>query len=79
MTDASTGQTSSHRGLGVKAVPTAAIAILRRAWRAVASLAEDLSDAGHGPRPWRESSDVPNPYAGAGPVPPDDDHPEVEG
>lgn len=72
MTDASTGRVASHWGLGVKAVLTVVVAVPRRAWQAVASLAEELSDAGHGPRRWRERSDVPNPYAGMGPIPPDD-------
>jgi hypothetical protein len=34
---------------------------------ASANLAEDLSDAGHGPPKWQEDSLEPNPYAGEGP------------
>lgn len=48
------------------------VAWARRVWRALTSLAELLSDAGHGPLRWRERSDEPNPYAGIGPVPLDD-------
>jgi hypothetical protein len=51
--------------------------VLRRTWQAVAALAEELSDAGHGPRRWRERSDVPNPYAGMGPIQPDDGPPGI--
>jgi hypothetical protein len=52
------------------------VAIARRLWHGLGALAETLSDAGHGPRRWRERSDVPNPYAGVGPIAPDDRHPD---
>ena len=45
----------------------------RRLWHAIGGLAEMLSDAGHGPRRWRENADIPNPYAGSGPVDINDD------
>ena len=45
---------------------TLALAI-RRGWRAVASLAEELSDAGHGPARWVEGRERIDPYAGSGP------------
>jgi len=47
-----------------------------RLWHAIGRLAEMLSDAGHGPRRWREDSDIPNPYAGSGPVPVDESRPK---
>lgn len=78
MTNASTTRTSSHRGLGPGAVVITAFAVLRRTWQAVASLAEVLSDAGHGPRRWREDSEVPNPYAGMGPVPPGEEPSQID-
>lgn len=80
MTDASTGNVSSHRdrGGGYSVVLTAMFAAVRRLWHAVASLAEDLSDAGHGPARWRERSEVPNPYAGMGPIDPDEAPPEAD-
>lgn len=78
MTNASTRDVSSHPGRGARVVVIAALAGLGRLWRAVASLAEMLSDAGHGPRRWRERSEVPNPYAGMGPISPDEEHPEAE-
>ena len=39
-----------------------------RAWRASAGLAEDISRANHAGRAWQEDSEIPNPYAGAGPT-----------
>lgn len=39
----------------------------RRLGRAVMDTTEMLSDAGHTGAAWREDSEVPNPYAGAGP------------
>jgi hypothetical protein len=81
MAGASTTNVSSHPGRGGSVLLTAAtamLAVVRRVWHAVASLAEDLSDAGHGPRGWQEGSEVPNPYAGMGPIPPDDEHPDEE-
>jgi hypothetical protein len=52
------------------------LALPARIWHGIGGLAEMLSDAGHGPRRWRERSDLDNPYAGVGPIPPDDRHPE---
>ena len=81
MTGASTGRSSPARRAGegaVSRVLAAALAGVERLWHAVGSIAELLSDAGHGPRRWRERSDIPNPYAGAGPIPRDDRHPEAD-
>lgn len=39
----------------------------RRLWRALMQTTEMLSDAGHTGRAWRDDSEIPNPYAGAGP------------
>jgi hypothetical protein len=36
----------------------------RRLWHEAVDSAEMLSDAGHGPAPWQETSEVDNPYAG---------------
>lgn len=76
MTGKSTRGVSSRNGQGGRGLPAAARAGIGRLWHAVGSLAEMLSDAGHGPRPWRERSEVPNPYAGAGPIPKDERDPE---
>jgi hypothetical protein len=56
---------------GVLAV---AVVAAVRFWHVIGNLAELLSDAGHGPRRWREDADLPNPYAGIGPIE-DDDRP----
>jgi hypothetical protein len=42
----------------------------RNLWKAVARLAENLSDAGHGPNEPREEAGLDNPYAGHGPARP---------
>jgi hypothetical protein len=50
----------------------------RGLWKAIARLAENLSDAGHGPNEPREEAGPDNPYAGHGPVRPvrnDEDRP----
>ncbi len=79
MTDASSGKVSSRRSRpGGNVLLTAMFATVSGLWHAVASLAEDLSDAGHGPRRWRERSEVPNPYAGMGPIAPDEEPPEAD-
>jgi len=75
MAGSSAGDGSPHPSRGIKGFPDALFAGVGRLWHAVGSLAEQLSDAGHGPRRWREQSDEPNPYAGIGPIPPDDRHP----
>ncbi len=76
MTGSSSRGMSSRNGRPGRGVAAAARASVGRLWHAVASLAEMLSDAGHGPRRWRERSEMPNPYAGAGPIPPDERDPE---
>jgi hypothetical protein len=49
------------------AVALAAVAVaLAALWRAVANVAEMLSDAGHGPNPPREEAGRDNAYAGEG-------------
>jgi hypothetical protein len=58
------------------AIATVTLTLLVRLWHDVGELAELLSDAGHGPTRWREDSDLDNPFAGEGPIPPDDRHPE---
>lgn len=73
MTGATTGSVPPHQA-DWRRMPAVVVAGVRRLWRAVGSLAELLSDVGHGPRRWQERSDVPNPYAGIGPLPPDDRH-----
>lgn len=78
MTGSSAGSVSPHDRRVGAGLLMAARAGVARLWHALGSLAEMLSDAGHGPDRWREQSDVPNPYAGAGPVPPDDRHPESD-
>jgi hypothetical protein len=50
----------------------------RGLWKAIARLAENLSDAGHGPNEPREEAGPDNPYSGRGPVRPlrdDEDRP----
>ncbi|MEW5991489.1 MAG: hypothetical protein AB1736_09130 [Chloroflexota bacterium] len=44
-----------------------AMALPRWLWRELIEIAEMFSDVGHGPRRWRESSPVQDPYAGSGP------------
>jgi hypothetical protein len=78
MTGSSPGGVSPHQGRGRRGVLTTARAAVERLWHEVESVAEMLSDAGHGPRRWREKSDEPNPYAGIGPIPPDDRHPDED-
>lgn len=73
MTDATTGRASPRWSRVGLVVLTAAFTAVGRLWRSVASLAEMLSDAGHGPFRWRERSGLPNPYAGMGPIPADEE------
>jgi hypothetical protein len=59
-------------------IPRAVVRGARGLWGAVARLAENLSDAGHGPNEPREEAGPDNPYAGHGPVQPlrdDEDRP----
>lgn len=49
-------------------IEQAVVGRVRGLWSAVARLAENLSDAGHGPTEWREDAEIDNPYAGHGPV-----------
>ena len=39
----------------------------RALWRTLLQTTEMLSDAGHTGPAWRDDSEIPNPYAGAGP------------
>lgn len=64
-----------HAVARIEHVVTAGV---RSAWAAVARLAENLSDAGHGPNAPREEAGPDNPYAGRGPIQPlrdDEDRP----
>jgi hypothetical protein len=64
--------TIAHRVWGglVKAVRVLA-GMVRGLFGMTSATAEMLSDAGHGPEPWREDGEFENPYAGAGPEPDD--------
>jgi hypothetical protein len=59
------------RGAGVKALRLP-FDLARGLFRRTSATAEMLSDAGHGPEPWREDSEFESPYAGVGPVAEDD-------
>jgi hypothetical protein len=57
-------------GHALARIEHAAVAGAWGLWRAIARLAENLSDAGHGPNVAREDAGPDNPYAGHGPVRP---------